>query len=234
MKSSAGSEPSTRGRTLPAAIGRDRATGPPAGGIRRAAKGRIRAATGVPAPCCLASMPSVLKRKTDRFAPGRCWPAPPACSRLLVAIVARRRGRLGAAPRRSCSARPRKRRRRPVPGKIVNGVEVIPCRVEGHVTGFQVDRPTGSPSPTRRPSTARSSPGRSPSPSPSTQGNQDDQRRGRLLQRIPRQHRRRRGSASCARSKKPTRRNTRSSARARCRSSTPTSARRRSSPSTTR
>jgi hypothetical protein len=24
------------------------------------------------------------------------------------------------------------------PGKIVNGVEVIPCRVEGHVTGFQV------------------------------------------------------------------------------------------------
>jgi hypothetical protein len=24
------------------------------------------------------------------------------------------------------------------PGKIVNGVEVIPCRVEGHVTGYQV------------------------------------------------------------------------------------------------
>src|ERR1044072_8967037 len=25
----------------------------------------------------------------------------------------------------------------PVPGKIVNNVEVVPCRVEGHVTGYQ-------------------------------------------------------------------------------------------------
>jgi hypothetical protein len=35
-------------------------------------------------------------------------------------------GRTAAAPPPSC------------PGKIVNNVEVVPCRVEGHVTGFQV------------------------------------------------------------------------------------------------
>jgi hypothetical protein len=35
-------------------------------------------------------------------------------------------GRTDSAPPPSC------------PGKIVNNVEVIPCRVEGHVTGFQV------------------------------------------------------------------------------------------------
>jgi hypothetical protein len=35
-------------------------------------------------------------------------------------------GRTDSSPRPSC------------PGKIVNNVEVIPCRVEGHVTGFQV------------------------------------------------------------------------------------------------
>ena len=51
------------------------------------------------------------------------------------------------------------------PGKIVNNVEIIPCRVEGHVTGFQAIA-GGVARPTRRPSRVRSSPGRSPSPSP--------------------------------------------------------------------
>jgi hypothetical protein len=36
------------------------------------------------------------------------------------------------------------------PGKIVNNVEVIPCRVEGHVTGFQV-RASGVPNPYEAP-----------------------------------------------------------------------------------
>ena len=70
------------------------------------------------------------------------------------------------------------------PGKIVNNVEITPCRVEGHVTGFQ-SIADGVAAPSRRPSTARSSPGRSPSPSP-RDGNRNDHRRGRLLQRLPR------------------------------------------------
>jgi hypothetical protein len=43
-------------------------------------------------------------------------------------------GRTDTAPHPSC------------PGKIVNNVEVIPCRVEGHVTGFQV-KAGGVPNP---------------------------------------------------------------------------------------
>ena len=79
-------------------------------------------------------------RKPTAAAPGACRrSASPACSRrwspslrpapadsapLRVVVL----GQTAETPPPSC------------PGKIVNNVEVIPCRVEGHVTGFQVDR----------------------------------------------------------------------------------------------
>jgi hypothetical protein len=64
-------------------------------------------------------------------------------SRALACALARssrppgRARRLGARRASSCSARPTRPPPPSCPGKIVNNVEVIPCRVEGHVTGFQ-------------------------------------------------------------------------------------------------
>ena len=108
------------------------------------------------------------------------------------------------------------------PGKIVNNVEVIPCRVEGHVSGFQAIA-GGVPQPYEAPfdgkivawSITLARPSRTETERP---------RRGRLLQRIPRQ-----ALAGADRRPAPgrriaNRRSTSSSARARCRSSTPTSA----------
>jgi len=49
------------------------------------------------------------------------WPGPADSAPLRVVVL----GKTDSTPRPSC------------PGKIVNNVEVVPCRVEGHVTGFQ-------------------------------------------------------------------------------------------------
>jgi hypothetical protein len=62
------------------------------------------------------------------------WPGPADSAPARVVVL----GRTDAPPPPSC------------PGKIVNNVEVIPCRVEGHVTGFQaiaggVPRPYEAP-----------------------------------------------------------------------------------------
>jgi hypothetical protein len=74
----------------------------------------------------------------NRFAAGRALPAL-ALACLLIALVA------VALPGAAESAPPRvvmlgQTATTPppsCPGKIVNNVEVVPCRVEGHVTGFQ-------------------------------------------------------------------------------------------------
>jgi hypothetical protein len=62
------------------------------------------------------------------------WPGAADSAPARVVVL----GRTDAAPPPSC------------PGKIVNNVEVVPCRVEGHVTGFQaiaggVPRPYEAP-----------------------------------------------------------------------------------------
>ncbi|MGE5281421.1 MAG: hypothetical protein ACM3N0_03705 [Chloroflexota bacterium] len=51
------------------------------------------------------------------------WPGAADSAPLRVVVL----GKTASTPRPSC------------PGKIVNNVEVIPCRVEGHVTGYQVN-----------------------------------------------------------------------------------------------
>jgi len=50
------------------------------------------------------------------------WPGAAGSAPLRVVVL----GKTATTPPPSC------------PGKVVNNVEVIPCRVEGHVTGFQV------------------------------------------------------------------------------------------------
>src|SRR3954466_13220894 len=83
---------------------------------------------------------------------GRAWVALAAAACLLLVLVAAIRpgdadsaplrvvilGQTAETPPASC------------PGKIVNNVEITPCRVEGHVTGFQaiaggVPRPYEAP-----------------------------------------------------------------------------------------
>ncbi len=60
-----------------------------------------------------------------------------ACA-LAALIVVARPGAAGSAPLRVVVLGKTASTPRPsCPGKIVNNVEVIPCRVEGHVTGFQ-------------------------------------------------------------------------------------------------
>jgi hypothetical protein len=49
------------------------------------------------------------------------WPGPADSAPARVVVL----GKTDSTPRPSC------------PGKIVNNVEVVPCRVEGHVSGFQ-------------------------------------------------------------------------------------------------
>ncbi|HEY7950468.1 MAG TPA: hypothetical protein VID51_06490 [Solirubrobacterales bacterium] len=51
------------------------------------------------------------------------WPGDAESAPLRVVVL----GKTAETPPPSC------------PGKIVNNVEVVPCRVEGHVTGFQVN-----------------------------------------------------------------------------------------------
>lgn len=62
------------------------------------------------------------------------WPGPADSAPARVIVL----GRTDTAPKPSC------------PGKVVNDVEVVPCRVEGSVTGFQV-RAGGVPNPYQAP-----------------------------------------------------------------------------------
>lgn len=62
------------------------------------------------------------------------WPGAAGSAPLRVVVL----GKTASAPPPSC------------PGKIVNGVEITPCRVEGHVTGFQV-KAGGVPNPYEAP-----------------------------------------------------------------------------------
>lgn len=68
----------------------------------------------------------------------RAWPAALAAAALLAALVAAAAPRADSAPLRvvvlgkTANTPPAS-----CPGKIVNNVEIEPCRVEGHVTGFQ-------------------------------------------------------------------------------------------------
>jgi hypothetical protein len=77
--------------------------------LNRRSPGR-RALTGTAAACLLAALVAIV-------APGAADSAP------LRAIVL---GQTASTPSPAC------------PGKVVNEVEIVPCRVEGHVTGFQV------------------------------------------------------------------------------------------------
>ena len=76
---------------------------------RRTRQGRTRAPAAAVAACLLAALVAAAW-------PGAADSAPPR-----VVVL----GQTSTTPRASC------------PGKIVNNVEVVPCRVEGHVTGFQ-------------------------------------------------------------------------------------------------
>jgi hypothetical protein len=75
----------------------------------RTGQDRARALAAAAAACLLAALVAAAW-------PGAAGSAPP---RTVVL------GQTSTTPRPSC------------PGKIVNDVEVVPCRVEGHVTGFQ-------------------------------------------------------------------------------------------------
>jgi hypothetical protein len=80
--------------------------------------GAPRAAVALALACALAALVAV------------AWPGSAGSAPLRVVVL----GKTTTTPPPSC------------PGKIVNNVEVVPCRVEGHVTGFQaiaggVDQP---------------------------------------------------------------------------------------------
>jgi hypothetical protein len=75
----------------------------------RARGGRFRIAVGF--ACLLASLVLTVG-----------WPGSAESAPVRVVVL----GQTAEVPPPSC------------PGKIMNGVEVIPCRVEGHVTGYQV------------------------------------------------------------------------------------------------
>ena len=148
-------------------------------------------------------MPHRRENEADRAAPGRrCW-SPPACSPRLVAV---------AWPGAADSAPPR---------VVVLGqtAETPPASCPGKSSTTSRSRPAGSratspasrrspaasPGPTRRPSTARSSPGRSPWPSPRRRKRPPPPTRSASSTNSSASPRRP-GSASCARSKTPSRR----------------------------
>lgn len=72
--------------------------------------GTARALPGLTFACLLALVVAIASATAAESAPPR------------VVVL----GKTATTPRPSC------------PGKIVNNVEIVPCRVEGHVTGFQV------------------------------------------------------------------------------------------------
>jgi hypothetical protein len=72
---------------------------------------RSRAALALAFACALAALVAV------------AWPGAADSAPLRVIVL----GKTSSTPPPSC------------PGKVVNNIEVIPCRVEGHVTGYQVN-----------------------------------------------------------------------------------------------
>ena len=170
--------------------------------------------------------------ETDRFRP-RLGAGGAAClSRLWSRSSCL--ARAGSAPLRSIVLGQTAEMPKPsCPGKIVNGVEIIPCRVEGHVTGFQTIA-DGLASPFEAPFEGKVVAWSISLARPSTKKTDDDHATSSGSSTNCSAPRHRRGSASCARSRNRNRRATNSSARARSRSSTTTSAPPRSSPSTTR
>jgi hypothetical protein len=93
------------------------------------------------------SMPETAQKR-----PGRAWVSAAAAACLLAGLVALLApGAADSAPLRVLVMGQTTETPQPsCPGKIVNEVEIIPCRVEGHVSGFQssVD---GVPSPYEAP-----------------------------------------------------------------------------------
>ena len=98
------------------------------------------------------------------------WPGAADSAPARVVVL----GKTDATPPPSC------------PGKIVNNVEVIPCRVEGHVTGFQAIA-GGVAAPLRGSLRRQDRRLVDHARAPVAHGQRQDHRRGRLLQRIPRQ-----------------------------------------------
>ena len=119
-------------------------------------------------------------RRCSSRSPG---PAPPTRRRRGSSSL----GQTAATPPASC------------PGKIVNNVEIIPCRVEGHVTGFQAIA-GGVAKPYEAPFDGKIVAWSITLAQPSTRDGHDH-RRGRLLQRIPRQPVGGADRRSCGRSK---------------------------------
>ena len=118
---------------------------------------------------------------------GRTWAALAATACLLAALVAvLYPGEADSAPLRvvvlgqTAETPPAS-----CPGKIVNNVEITPCRVEGHVTGFQAIA-GGVARPYEAPFEGKIVAWSITLAKPSTGGIGDHLRRGRLLQRIPR------------------------------------------------
>lgn len=81
----------------------------------------------------------MLRAAENRHGPARALAAAIFASLLMALVAAAWPGAAGSAPARvivlgqTASTPPPS-----CPGKVVNNVEVVPCRVEGHVTGFQV------------------------------------------------------------------------------------------------
>jgi hypothetical protein len=69
----------------------------------------VRALSALALACLLAALVAI------------AWPGTAGSTPARVVVL----GRTAATPTPSC------------PGKVVKGVEIVPCRVEGHVTGFQ-------------------------------------------------------------------------------------------------
>lgn len=91
-------------------------------------------ATGLPGPCCLVSMPAA-ETKTRST---RAWAlVAAACALAVLVFAAAPRGATSAPLRVVVLGQTAETPPASCPGKIVNEVEITPCRVEGHVTGFQ-------------------------------------------------------------------------------------------------
>ena len=117
---------------------------------------RSRAAAALCLACALAALVAFARPDAADSAPAR------------VIIL----GQTDSSPKPSC------------PGKTVNNVEVVPCRVEGHVSGFQVSA-GGVPEPYVVPFDGKIVAWSISLSRPSREAT-EDHRRGRVLQRIPR------------------------------------------------
>ena len=205
----------------------------PAGGPRRAAANdRIRCRNPGERPGL--SLETLLRAAENRPHRSRVLAALGFACALALLVAAAWPGAAGSAPARVVVLGKTDSTPPPsCPGKIVNNVEVIPCRVEGHVTGFQAIA-GGVPRPYEAPFDGKIVAWSITLGAPFAHGHRQDDRRGRLLQRIPRQ-----AVAGADRRPAPGRRLEAAQVHARppepaARSSTPTSAAPWSSPSTIR